>query len=232
MRRWIVGGLLGIGALPLVGVAGLYWMVSHPSSPPLPIPPGHVAAGTAEGQELLAHAAKADLDGLLGALQTQQKGSWCGVASAVSVLGARGDALTQDAFFTPEVTAVRPWWRTTFGGMPIGDLEGMLEAHGADATVTFAGESSEAEFRAEVAANLSTSGDWLIVNYDRRVVGEEGGGHISPLGAYDATADMVLLLDVASYKYPPHWLPLSQLFRAMDTPDSESGTTRGWVAVR
>jgi glutathione gamma-glutamylcysteinyltransferase len=41
----------------------------------------------------------------------------------------------------------------------------------------------------------------------------------------------VLLLDTASYKYEPHWVPVDRLFAAMNTVDSESGKSRGWVAV-
>jgi hypothetical protein len=41
-----------------------------------------------------------------------------------------------------------------------------------------------------------------------------------------------LLLDVASYKYPPVWVSAEALCKAMNTLDSDSGKTRGFVVVR
>ena len=35
------------------------------------------------------------------------------------------------------------------------------------------------------------------------------------LGAYHAGSDSVLVLDVARFKYPPHWVPIPTLFSAM-----------------
>ncbi|MFP4134018.1 MAG: phytochelatin synthase family protein, partial [Halothece sp.] len=33
-------------------------------------------------------------------------------------------------------------------------------------------------------------------------------------------------------KYPFHWVPVSLLFQAMKTSDSETDQSRGWVVVR
>lgn len=40
---------------------------------------------------------------------------------------------------------------------------------------------------------------------------------------------MVLILDVARFKYPPHWVPLSLLWEAMDTVDEATGRHRGYA---
>ena len=47
------------------------------------------------------------------------------------------------------------------------------------------------------------------MNYLRKAIGQERGGHISPLAAYDAKSDRFLILDVARYKYPPVWVKAS-----------------------
>ncbi|KAK9733774.1 hypothetical protein RND81_04G091300 [Saponaria officinalis] len=39
----------------------------------------------------------------------------------------------------------------------------------------------------------------------RKYVKYTGSGHFSPVGGYHAGKDMVLILDVARFKYPPHW---------------------------
>jgi len=72
----------------------------------------------------------------------------------------------------------------------------------------------------------------VIVNYLRKAIGQERGGHISPLAAYDAKADRFLILDVARYKYPPVWVKTSEIFDAMNTTDSDNDNkTRGYVLV-
>jgi hypothetical protein len=72
----------------------------------------------------------------------------------------------------------------------------------------------------------------VIVNYQREAIGEQTGGHISPLAAYDARADRFLILDVARYKYPPVWVKTTDIFDAMNTPDaSNDNKTRGFVLV-
>ena len=79
--------------------------------------------------------------------------------------------------------------------------------------------------------NLSTPGDYLVVNYQREVLGQNKVGHISPLAAYDRETDTVLILDTASYSYPPTWVPVADLFAAMATTDRSSGKSRGFVEV-
>lgn len=235
-RRFFKVLSIGFGTIAVVtaGLAGAaYWKISNPGGKSrLELPDHSVALKSETGQNLLSGASSADHPALSQSFQVQQKGSWCGVASAVTVLNANGGNLTQGRFFTEEVTDVRPWWATTFAGMPLGDLAGMLEAHGADATVKHARASTEEAFRTSLKSNMNDSSNWLIVNYDRGVLGEKGGGHISPVSAYSAEKNMVLLLDTARYKYPFHWVPVSLLFKAMKTSDSETDQSRGWVVVR
>ena len=72
----------------------------------------------------------------------------------------------------------------------------------------------------------------MIVNYLRKAINQERGGHISPLAAYDAETDRFLILDVARYKYPPVWVRAEDLFAAMNTTDADNqNRTRGYVLV-
>ncbi|MGB6297273.1 MAG: phytochelatin synthase family protein, partial [Rivularia sp. (in: cyanobacteria)] len=56
-------------------------------------------------------------------------------------------------------------------------------------------------------------------------------GHISPLAAYNKETDRFLILDVSRYKYPPVWVKAEDLWKAMNTKDSVSDKTRGFVLV-
>ena len=68
-------------------------------------------------------------------------------------------------------------------------------------------------------------------SYDRKVLKQTGSGHFSPIGAYDPVSDRVLILDVARFKYPPHWVKLDLLREAMRSLDSATKLPRGWVAL-
>ena len=72
---------------------------------------------------------------------------------------------------------------------------------------------------------------YVGINFHRTEIGELGGGHMSPIGAYDAASDKVLVMDVSRYKYPPVWTPLMSVYSAMNTTDSASGKSRGWVVI-
>jgi hypothetical protein len=57
-------------------------------------------------------------------------------------------------------------------------------------------------------------------------------GHFSPVGAYDAARDLVLMLDVYKKDYEPMWSPLPRLAAAMATASHKTGEPRGYAVVR
>ena len=42
---------------------------------------------------------------------------------------------------------------------------------------------------------------------------------------------MVLIMDVARFKYPPHWIPLPLLHQSMQVVDPETGKSRGYMLL-
>lgn len=68
----------------------------------------------------------------------------------------------------------------------------------------------------------------MICSYNRRTLKQTGTGHFSPIGGYCAERDLVLILDVARFKYPPHWVPLAALYEAMKDVDPETGKYVNW----
>jgi len=175
---------------------------------------------------------------------TQKKQTYCGVATLVMVLNALDvpapptpgiepfTAFTQDNFFNERTEQVLPRDVLAQQGMTLDQLGGLLAAHGANGEVRHAGDSSLDEFRQLAVGWLGAPGRYVVVNYLRRAIGQESGGHISPLAAYDADSDRFLILDVSRYKYPPVWVRATDLFAAMNTPDADNGNrTRGYVLV-
>ncbi|KAF0974815.1 hypothetical protein FDP41_006289 [Naegleria fowleri] len=73
---------------------------------------------------------------------------------------------------------------------------------------------------------------FIVVSYDRATLGQTGSGHFSPIAAYNAKRDMVLILDVARFKYPPHWISLEKMWEALYPIDSATGLSRGFIIIK
>jgi hypothetical protein len=175
---------------------------------------------------------------------TQKTQAYCGVASLVIVLNALGapapstpeyqpfQTFTQDNVLDERTDAVLPRALLARQGMTLDQLGGLLALHPAAVEVHHAADNGLAAFRAAARDYLAAKDHFVIVNYLRKAMGQQVGGHISPLAAYDSKADRFLILDVARYKYPPVWVKASDLFDAMNTADAvNDNKTRGYVLV-
>jgi len=113
----------------------------------------------------------------------------------------------------------------------------LIECAGAEARAVRAETTDAASFRRDLVDSFAASPTRLVsVNFDRRLLGQVGMGHHSPIGAYDAATDRVLILDVARYKYLPVWAGLDDLFVAMQKevgPDPWGySTPRGYIIAQ
>ena len=88
-------------------------------------------------------------------------------------------------------------------GLGLDDIVGILNAHvgvEAEALYTDPNTVSLDQFRQSIADAMAENDTYLIANFDRYEFMGEGGGHHSPLGAFCAESDTVLVLDVARYR--------------------------------
>jgi hypothetical protein len=117
------------------------------------------------------------------------------------------------------------------GGIQLRQFHGMLQAHGLDVQLRIVEDKlPEATITAELKQNLKTPGDYVVVNYHRPSLGQKGGGHISPLGAYDEASGSFLVMDVNPNGQPWVWVKAADLIRSMRTPDVKEN--RGYVLVK
>jgi hypothetical protein len=117
------------------------------------------------------------------------------------------------------------------GGYQLRQLDELLTANGlATRLVVVDDEKLEGEIRADFVENLERAGDYVIVNYRRSDVGQQGGAHISPLGAYDADSDSVLVMDVNPASAGWVWMPIATLIKGMRTFDTIEN--RGYILVQ
>ncbi|HTP28807.1 MAG TPA: phytochelatin synthase family protein [Anaeromyxobacteraceae bacterium] len=148
---------------------------------------------------------------------------------------------TQATFFDDKFTAVKSQ-AVLFGapgkdgkrdpGMQLRQLHEVLLRHHLDSRIRIVGEETdEMALKSEIVANLGSVGDYVVVNYLRSALGQKGGGHISPLGAYDESTDSFLVLDVNPNDGKTWtWVPAALLFAAMRTRDLVEN--RGFLLVR
>ena len=207
------------------------------------LPAGQPALPSAAGRALF-HQALDNGDAeaffaLSAHFHTQGDPGWCAYGSLVTALNAL------------DIDPGRVWkgpWRY-FGedllgcckpideakqrGVNLAELACVAHCNGAEGAPRFAAKHSVEALRDELqAAVRQAQGAALIVNYARVALGQTGAGHFSPIGAYAAAADMALIMDVARFKYPPHWVPLPALFAAMQPIDPDTGASRGWITLR
>jgi len=211
----------------------------------LPLPASLVDFNSPEGERYLIEArANADYFPLASQFVTQKTQAYCGVASLTMVLNALGvrapstpeyepyKFFTQDNVLDAETDAILSREVIARRGTTLDQLGALVAYHGVNGEVHHAGDETLEDFRASARKALSTRDHYVIVNYLRKALGQQIGGHISPLAAYDEKQDRFLILDVARYKYPPVWVSAADLYAAMNTPDAvNGGKTRGYVLV-
>ncbi len=236
MKRWPKIASIVVAGAMVVGSSGITWYaLSAPPVQHLELAQDLIAATTAEGTRIILRtSAKIDYQQLVPELVPQSRRAFCGVASSVAVINAALQPLprlTQETLFTSAAAAVRSELAVSFRGLTLEQLARIIRAHGLEVRMTHAAQSNLDSFRALARDALAEPQVFLIVNYDRATLGQKGPGHISPVGAYDVETDRLLVLDVAGYKYPYTWVPAPKLWSAMNTTDSDSGKTRGYLLV-
>jgi glutathione gamma-glutamylcysteinyltransferase len=207
-----------------------------------PLPAELVAFESDAGRQLLGEALAAGTAAsffpLVAHLHTQADPAWCGLGSLVTALNALG------------IDPGRPWkgpWRhfsedlliccktleeAAATGLTLPEVACVATCNGADVRGVVAEPESLPTFRADLRASaVAPAGPFVIVNYDRAALGQTGSGHYSPIGAIHEGRELALILDVARFKYPPHWAPIERLWQAAATTDPATQRPRGWLVL-
>lgn len=203
-----------------------------------PLPDGAVAFSSTEGRRIFEEAlAAGGMDGyfpLAEQFHTQSEPAYCGLGSLVVALNALAidpGRLWKGAwrwFGEEMLDCCVPLSEIRRRGLEMDELACLARCNGARVDAVHANDSNLAAFR-DALATASRGGSVLLASYDRSTLGQTGAGHFSPLGGYHRERDLVLILDVARFKYPPHWVSAEQLWRAMQPLDPATGKSRGWL---
>ena len=115
-------------------------------------------------------------------------------------------------------------------GFQLRQLDALLDANGLNTRLVIVDDSKPADdIRTELVDNLKRRGDYVIVNYQRKAVGQQGPPHISPLSAYDDQSDSFLVLDVNPASASWVWMPTATLVKGMRTFDTVEN--RGYILI-
>ena len=172
---------------------------------------------------------------LVEQFHTQTDPAFCGLGSLVMALNALG--------IDPQRVWRGPWrWfseelldcctsldQVRQRGLSLDEVACLARCNGADVSLARAEAADASMFRTAVQRAVRSRDSVLIVSYARALLEQTGGGHFSPVGGYHEQRDLVLVLDVARFKYPPHWVPLEALYRATCESDPATGRSRGWL---
>jgi Phytochelatin synthase len=233
-------------ALKTIAVSLLLTLATqgHVLAQTLPVPSNLITLNSGEGEQLLLESkTREDYWPLSLQFVSQKNGAYCGVASSVMVLNALAvpapsapelgpyKTFTQENFFNEQNQKVLPAEVVSRQGMTLDQLSKLLEAYPVKTDIHHGDQSSLEEFRKMAANVLKEPNNFVLVNYLRKAIGQETGGHISPLAAYSEKTDRFLILDVSRYKYPPVWVKTAELWKSMNTMDTDSGKTRGFIVV-
>ncbi|MCD6026390.1 MAG: Phytochelatin synthase [Solimicrobium sp.] len=199
-----------------------------------PLPASLVDFASKDGQQYFERSMDSNSLKLLSNFTTQSTTTYCGVASLVMVLNSSNlqkpedlvhkpfRSFTQDNFFNENIEKNIVSSDVVKNiGITLDQLAKMATHFGLTTTKYHANEfKSLNEFKKTLVAAISKH-EFIIVNFLRSGLKQEGGGHHSPLAAYDKKHDRFLLLDVARYKYPAFWVKTEDLWNAINTEDAD-----------
>ncbi|MCI5072985.1 phytochelatin synthase family protein [bacterium] len=115
-------------------------------------------------------------------------------------------------------------------GYQLEQLVQLFKAHGLNADKFVVDDAlSIQKMKATMIDSLNNNSNFILVNYKRTALGQKGGGHISPIGAYDKKSDSFLIMDVNPNKADWVWVDAKDLHAAMKTFDTIEN--RGYLMV-
>ncbi|VXD15281.1 phytochelatin synthase family protein [Planktothrix paucivesiculata] len=208
-----------------------------------PLPQPLISFSSSEGRQIFREAL--EMDGMAGyfplaeQFHTQAEPAFCGLGTLVIVL----NALSIDPgriwkgiwrWYGEEfLDCCQPLPVVKNSGITFDEFVCLARCNGALATPFRYDHSTLDEFRETVQQTSATpQGFHLVAAYNRQILGQTGEGHFSPLGGYHPQRDLVLIMDVARFKYPPHWVPLPLLWQAFEPLDATTGQCRGYISLR
>lgn len=148
----------------------------------------------------------------------------------MGILDAYNRPYTQHSFFIEPVLAIISNETVARRGFVFEELVDCLNMFPQICAESFyADQFKSPEDLANTLIQLMSSPEaYIIANFNRKVLGQKGGGHYSPLAAFDEQSHSVLILDV-NERYGPYWADLDLLWKSMQRIDDQRHYPRGLI---
>ncbi|KAI9202248.1 Phytochelatin synthase-domain-containing protein [Polychytrium aggregatum] len=117
-------------------------------------------------------------------------------------------------------------------GMTFDEFACLAECNGLKVEAKRFDRITKAEFLDDLKLSTSSTDVHMVLSFSRKTLSQTGDGHFSPIGAYHPEKNMVLVLDVARFKYPSYFASVDQLYEAMRAVDKETRLPRGYFMLR
>ncbi|WED23670.1 phytochelatin synthase family protein [Vibrio sp. JC009] len=115
-------------------------------------------------------------------------------------------------------------------GLQLDQFAALVESNGAHVkAVELAKLDDINSVKQDLIKALDKKDNYLVINYARKGVEQKGGGHFSPIAAYDQKSDSFLVMDVNSSKYPWAWIDADLVIKSMNTKDIDA--YRGYAVI-
>ncbi|GFR44278.1 hypothetical protein Agub_g5484, partial [Astrephomene gubernaculifera] len=206
----------------------------------LPSPPA-IAFSSAEGRVIFSEALR--LGSMVGFFKlieqftTQEEPQYCGLAALAMTL----NALSVDPrrlwkgswrwFSETMLDCCKSMEDVKRDGLTLSQAACLARCNGADVSIHRHGTFDAEDFRRTLREVCACEDRHMVVSYSRKTFKQSGDGHFSPVGGYHSERDLVLLLDVARFKYAPHWVRTTDLIDAMGLHDPVIARPRGFLLL-
>ncbi|KAL7747994.1 hypothetical protein RI367_006540 [Sorochytrium milnesiophthora] len=169
---------------------------------------------------------------------TQSEPAFCGLGTLCMVLNAL-EVDPQRQWKGPwrwyddtMLDCCRPLEEIKRTGITLGEFSCLAKCNGLNAKTHRPDQVSIEKFRRDLKRTSSVPNQMLCVSFDRGTLQQTGAGHFSPVAGYSAKDDMVLILDVARFKYPPYWVASELLWSALKPVDPDTKKSRGYIMLK
>ncbi|KAI9183424.1 DNA-directed DNA polymerase gamma mip1 [Blastocladiella emersonii ATCC 22665] len=206
------------------------------------LPPTCIDYASAQGKHLFKVAlSEGNMESyfrLASQFTTQSEPAFCGLGTLCMVLNSLGvDPQRQWKgpwrwYDDSMLDCCRPLEEIKHTGITLGEFGCLALCNGLAAKVYRADRVSKAKFLQDVVRTSAREDEVLCVSYNRGTLQQTGNGHFSPVAGYCAAQNMVLILDVARFKYPPYWVSVDLLWESLLPHDPDTNKPRGYVILK
>ncbi|EPY52818.1 phytochelatin synthetase [Schizosaccharomyces cryophilus OY26] len=116
-------------------------------------------------------------------------------------------------------------------GVTLEEFSCLANCNGLQTVTKCVKDVSFEEFTRDLITCSTQEDKIMAISFCRKVLGQTGDGHFSPVGGFSEKDSKILILDVARFKYPSYWVDLEMMYKSMFPLDATNHQPRGYVIL-